>query len=175
MHTRILLTPFLLAISLAVGSASTSTSTGPQTIDLASAPCPNTRPCDPRARGPDLPQRQQEATAHFATTLLQQHNVQAAFDQYAPGEYIQHNPNAELGRNWTITFLQALFSDPAASTTNLRVFTGQGYGLAHYKLKLTGRTLAVMDVWRFEGTCVVEHWDVIQGITGNEPNPIAFF
>jgi predicted SnoaL-like aldol condensation-catalyzing enzyme len=32
-----------------------------------------------------------------------------------------------------------------------------------------------MDLYRFQGTCIVEHWDVSQTITGNETNPIAFF
>jgi predicted SnoaL-like aldol condensation-catalyzing enzyme len=51
----------------------------------------------------------------------------------------------------------------------------------HYKLDVRGgleaggSSLAIVDLFRFEGTCIVEHWDALQQITGDEVNPNAFF
>jgi predicted SnoaL-like aldol condensation-catalyzing enzyme len=33
----------------------------------------------------------------------------------------------------------------------------------------------IVDVLRFEGTCIVEHWDLAGMKTGNETNPLALF
>ncbi|TFK21217.1 hypothetical protein FA15DRAFT_717800, partial [Coprinopsis marcescibilis] len=88
--------------------------------------------------------------------------------------YIQHNAIAEQGRAFAIPFLEALFAPPTVSSY-ITVFSGQGYVFAHHKLALANATYAVMDYFRFQGTCLVEHWDVLQEITGDEPNPLAYF
>ncbi|TFK16847.1 hypothetical protein FA15DRAFT_739274 [Coprinopsis marcescibilis] len=138
-------------------------------------PRPGPQVCDPKARGPKLEAKQQEAMAGFAHLFLGKHDVKAAYDRYVPGEYIQHNPFAEQGREFAIDFLSESFADPTVTTTNITVFGGQGYGAMHFKLTTPNTTFAVVDYLRFKGTCIVEHWDVLQVITGNEPNPIAFF
>ncbi|TFK21211.1 hypothetical protein FA15DRAFT_645902 [Coprinopsis marcescibilis] len=139
-------------------------------------PTPLEGRCDPEARGPDLAQRQQAAGADFFDILLRRHDVQTAFDKYIPGTYIQHNPTAQQGRAFAIPFIQGLFAPPAASS-NITVFSGQGYVFAHHKyVQPDGRAVyAIMDYFRFQGTCLVEHWDVMQEITGDEPNPLAYF
>lgn len=38
-----------------------------------------------------------------------------------------------------------------------------------------GEPAAVVDVVRFEGTCIMEHWDVIQERPGNATNSNALF
>lgn len=90
-------------------------------------------------------------------------------------QYIQHNPFAEPGREFAINFLADSFANPSTTATKIKFFAGQGYGMAHFKLTLPTITFAVVDYFRFKGTCIVEHWDVLQEITGTEPNPIAFF
>jgi predicted SnoaL-like aldol condensation-catalyzing enzyme len=44
-------------------------------------------------------------------------------------------------------------------------------------LKITNftGTFSAVDYFRFRGTCVVEHWDILQQITGDETNPMAYF
>ena len=91
-------------------------------------------------------------------------------------EYKQHNPFAEQGRTFAIKFLSDSFARPGGvKTTNLTIFGGQGYGIMHYRMENPDITFAVADYFKFKGTCIVEHWDVLQQITGTEPNPIAFF
>ncbi|KAF5332148.1 hypothetical protein D9611_008127 [Ephemerocybe angulata] len=139
--------------------------------------------CNPNAPPGNLEKRQQEALADFARLFLAQKNVQAAFDKYIPGQYIQHSPAvAQSGRQVALDFLIPSLADPGFSTSNLKAFAGEGYGILHYKMNLFGGlgatggiSLAVADIFRFQGTCIVEHWDVLQQIQGNEANPIAFF
>ncbi|KAH9481072.1 hypothetical protein JR316_0005591 [Psilocybe cubensis] len=132
--------------------------------------------CNNRTRGPDLEKQQQAALADFAHLYVDLQDVQTAFDRWVPGEYIQHNPNAGQGRDAAIAFLTAGFADPQVTSTNKTVFGGQGFGAVHFKLSVNPQTVfAVVDYFRFQGTCIVEHWDVLQQIFGNETNPIAFF
>lgn len=119
--------------------------------------------------------KQSAAIKDFANLFLVQKNIQAAFDYYVPGEYINHNPGAMTGRQNALNVLIPFLATPGISITVASVFAGEGFGYLHYKLSLPGVNFAVMDRYRFEGTCIVEHWDVAQQITGNETNPIAFF
>lgn len=90
-------------------------------------------------------------------------------------EYINHNPYATSGRQNALNILVPALKDPSLSISNHQWFAGQGYGLLHYKMTFNGSSSAVMDRFKFAGTCIVEHWDSVQGITGSESNPIAFF
>jgi predicted SnoaL-like aldol condensation-catalyzing enzyme len=151
----------------------------------------------------ELQAAQQDAFANFAGLFLVQRDIQQAFDLYIPGcvvllslvstssishpsytlpfsitftsEYINHNPFANSGRENALAFLLPALAEPTLTISNIEWFSGQGYGVLHYKMGLNGTYSAVMDKFRFEGTCIVEHWDTVQGITGNESNPIAYF
>jgi len=35
--------------------------------------------------------------------------------------------------------------------------------------------IALADIYRMDGTCIVEHWDVTQARPANATNPIAMF
>ncbi|KAJ3511059.1 hypothetical protein NLJ89_g4314 [Agrocybe chaxingu] len=119
---------------------------------------------------------QLEAIKDFANSFLVIKNIQKGFDDWIPGTYINHNPNAQSGRENALNALRPFVSNPSLQFTVAQVFAGQGYGLIHYRARIPGQLdMAIMDRFRFEGTCIVEHWDVGQTITGREPNPIAFF
>ncbi|KAF6754014.1 hypothetical protein DFP72DRAFT_900187 [Ephemerocybe angulata] len=133
--------------------------------------------CDPKARGPSLQQRQSAAIRDFAHIFLIEQDPKKAFDAYIPGTYIQHNPDALSGREPAIAFLTELWGTPSLKFSNVTAWAGEGYGLIHYRMRAPDADIhnAIMDRLRFEGTCFVEHWDVIQRINGNETNPLAFF
>lgn len=50
----------------------------------------------------------------------------------------------------------------------------QDIGVVHLKV-LSQPLLALADLFRLNGTCVVEHWDVNQALPANATNPIALF
>ncbi|EAU87870.1 hypothetical protein CC1G_01517 [Coprinopsis cinerea okayama7 len=132
--------------------------------------------CNPTDAGPGLQARQQAALADFAYLFFDLHDVQTAFDRWVPGQYINHNPFATQGRTDAIDILTDLFADGTVTTDVQRIFAGQGYGAVHQRMEFPGVvTFSVIDYFRFEGTCIVEHWDVAQEVTGTETNPIAFF
>ncbi|TFK21439.1 hypothetical protein FA15DRAFT_688754 [Coprinopsis marcescibilis] len=133
--------------------------------------------CNPNESGPHLQARQQAALDDFARLYFVERDIDTAFDRWVPGQYIRHNPNAEQGRHTAIPALKALWGNPQMTTSNRSWFAGEGYGMLHFKFRIgaANTNMAVVDKFRFQGTCIVEHWDVMQVITGNEPNPIAFF
>ncbi|KAJ2923812.1 hypothetical protein H1R20_g13284, partial [Candolleomyces eurysporus] len=118
---------------------------------------------------------QQQAIADFGNLFLVQKNIQRGFDLFIPGEYINHNPYATSGRQNALNILVPALASSSLTFTNVHAFSGQGYGLLHYRMRNGGSSTAVMDKFRFVGTCIVEHWDVGQSISGRESNPIAFF
>ena len=176
-----------------------------ESVDTTSATittATNSRVCNPRASGSNLQTLQQQALADFAYLFLTRRDAKAAFDKYIPGcvfqssnkwtslltlhisrQYIQHSPAvAESGRDVALAFLVPSLQSPGFSSSNLKTFAGQGLGIMHYRMNLNGGlgatdgvSLAVADIFRFKGTCIIEHWDVLQQITGTELNPIAFF
>ncbi|KAJ3537058.1 hypothetical protein NMY22_g5757 [Coprinellus aureogranulatus] len=133
--------------------------------------------CDPKARGAGLEAKQRSAIHDLAQIMFVQQDVRKAFNTYIPGEYINHNPSAISGREWSLEFLEQMYETPDISVSSLTALAGEGYGILHYRLMApsAGIDWAIMDRLRFEGTCFVEHWDVVQTIFGNETNPVAFF
>ncbi|EAU82489.1 hypothetical protein CC1G_08240 [Coprinopsis cinerea okayama7 len=133
--------------------------------------------CNPNERGPHLQARQQAALADWAVLFYENEDIIGSFDRWIPGQWINHSPNAEQGRDNAIQRLTTLFADPSVAMTPFNIFAGQGYGFVHFKFLLPSInvTFAAWHSFRFEGTCFVEHWDGVQRIFGNETNPIAFF
>ncbi|CAA7263990.1 unnamed protein product [Cyclocybe aegerita] len=112
----------------------------------------------------------------FANSLFVEKNVQKAYDDWIPGSYINHNADVVSGRENALAFLRPIFSNPDLKSTIASIVVGQGFGFIHHRLTIPGQAdWAVMDRFGFNGTCIVEHWDVIQPITGDETNPIAYF
>ncbi|TEB14393.1 hypothetical protein FA13DRAFT_1578933, partial [Coprinellus micaceus] len=133
--------------------------------------------CDPKASGRSLEAKQKVAIRDFAHIFLVEKDPKRAFDAYIPGVYTQHNPDALSGREPAIEWLTVVWGTPSMTFTNITAWAGEGIGLIHYRMQApeAGIHRAIMDRLKFEGTCFVEHWDVIQPIFGNETNPLAFF
>ena len=88
-------------------------------------------------------------------------------------DYKQHNPQAEDGREGLLRHvadLDAMYPD--RKITFLHMFADGEYVITHIRFLLApGRTEAVgMDIFRFEGDKIAEHWDVIQEIPTQSAN-----
>ncbi|KAG7528996.1 hypothetical protein FFLO_05854 [Filobasidium floriforme] len=102
----------------------------------------------------------------FAYLFYTAKNVTAAFDKYVAANYVQHNPNIADGRAAAIAALDPLFSSPTTSFDIARVMVGPEYTVIHIKAITTGQpNYNVYDVYRTEGSCIVEHWDVMAAAT----------
>jgi predicted SnoaL-like aldol condensation-catalyzing enzyme len=125
---------------------------------------------------PASPEWQRAALYEFVSEIFfEVDGVQTSFDNFISPDYIQHSPFLEAhGRNSTLSVLLNAFG--GVNITILQIMFDSPYGMIHYKFAPpTGPPLAFMDLWRFNGTCMEEHWDVIQSLPANTTNPIALF
>ncbi|KAF5332194.1 hypothetical protein D9611_008159 [Ephemerocybe angulata] len=138
--------------------------------------------CDPHASGKGLNERRDAAIAGYADLILNKKDPQTAFDTYVPGDYIQHAPSYPGdGRQVTLNYLVPFFKANQVNFSKLKTYTGDGYAFMRYEVNVPPGEASVdgnfagVNILRFQGTCFVEHWEILQKITGNETNPHAFF
>lgn len=132
--------------------------------------------CPPRPASPEF---QRAALYEFLSEyFFETGGIVSAFNNFLDINYIQHSPNLPpRGRNATLaSILSAGNSFAGVNITILKVMFDSPYGMVHYKFQVPGtQPLAFVDMWRFDGTCIVEHWDVIEALSVNATNPIALF
>ncbi|KAF6764241.1 hypothetical protein DFP72DRAFT_1163252 [Ephemerocybe angulata] len=181
MHFSNILLPI---ISICLASVEAAPSAASFTGLSATDPIPPTDEhvlCDFDAAGKypdDIGRLQSLAIKNYAYILFVKKDVKAAFDAFVPGPvYIQHNPNIVSGRDAIIEALTGPWATPDLVFDHIQAWAGEGYGMVHYRTWGGGGAvhLSVMDRMKFQGTCIVEHWDLMQSITGNETNPEAWF
>ncbi|KAH8596050.1 hypothetical protein B0O99DRAFT_686098 [Bisporella sp. PMI_857] len=89
--------------------------------------------------------------------------------------YIQHNADVLSGRQ---AFIDAFSAVGGGNTTTTIVHMALKDNIAwvHYKSVTPGSPLtAIVDVFRFNGSCIMEHWDAIEALPANAKNPLALF
>lgn len=130
-------------------------------------------PAGPYCPGkPASPAQQHAIFDDFINKLYVQRNATDAYLTYVSPDYINHSPFAPQGRAAAIAFLSYLI--PSVEREILHQTFDQDIGVVHLKV-LSQPLLALVDLFRLNGTCVVEHWDVNQALPSNATNPIALF
>lgn len=130
-------------------------------------------------KGPYCPGRevdervQKELFMRFLDTLYGEKNVSKAFETYVSPNIIEHDPEDKQNRNFIIARLSKII--PYAKLTILRRNFDNNIGLAFMKVDGNPEPIALADIYRMDGTCIVEHWDVMQKRPANSTNPIAMF
>ncbi|KAJ7352084.1 hypothetical protein DFH08DRAFT_956894 [Mycena albidolilacea] len=111
----------------------------------------------------------------FVEEFYVKRDIPRAFTHIA-ADYIQHNPFELDGIPSSFNFLYPIFSNTSVTVQILhRVFEAP-YGWLHYRVDgLLEEPTAILDLFRFNGTCVQEHWDVIQERPVNATNPHPLF
>ena len=103
----------------------------------------------------------------FYSRVIAQRDITQAHKIIAEN-YIQHNPLIKSGRAGVIEVLEQLKQipqEPAAASNNTLWLMGEGDLVAAYlKVDFLGQNQVVMDLFRIEEECIVEHWDAIQSI-----------
>ena len=124
------------------------------------------------------------AMQSFADAFYTSKNVPKAFDTYVATNYIQHNAGILSGRQNAIDALQPLFSSSANTFDVKRLTVGQDLEnntmvIIHLEASNTSGNQTtktdVVDMYRLIGTCIVEHWDVLQAESTTAVNPLAYF
>ena len=99
-------------------------------------------------------------------------------DRYIAPDYIQHSPMAAPGRDSLKAFLRVVrAASPQASQKLLRAFVDGDHVIIHYHVKRDpeDRGFVVMDIFRLAQGLVIEHWDCVQDVPADSPNPISMF
>ncbi|KAB2571166.1 hypothetical protein DBV05_g10164 [Lasiodiplodia theobromae] len=120
-------------------------------------------------------EEQRAAFANFTNLIYTPGgNVTEAYLTYVAEDYIQHNPNTLSGRQNSIDAVQAVI-DAGATFEVINTAFEDDWGYAFLRVNFAGaaQPTAVVDILRMNGSCIVEHWDVMQERPANATNPIA--
>lgn len=130
-------------------------------------------------QGPYCPGREVDESlqgqifTRFLETLYGEKNVIKAFETYVDPNLIEHDPDDTQDRDFIVGRLSQII--PYANFTILASSFNNNTGLAHLRLNQDPQPAALADIYRMDGTCIVEHWDVTQYRPENSTNPLAMF
>ncbi|KAF5021031.1 hypothetical protein F66182_6962 [Fusarium sp. NRRL 66182] len=135
--------------------------------------------CSSRFYCPPQPATEEEQEAIFREwyqTFFMDRDIPAAYHRFVAENYIQHGPYGSNGREANMLFVLD-YLDNVANFTPITMAFGGGHGWIHQKMVLKDRPrpISVMQHVRYEGTCLMEHWEVLQELPEDAPNPIAMF
>lgn len=140
------------------------------TLVAAKHPAPN---CPPK---PGFLHLDDQLTSfnEFVQTFYYDKNVSKAFLEHVDVNYIQHNPFALSGRSNAIAALSPFW--PLATFGIIHKGLVNNTGYIHYRLDFPGSPpQAVIDILRFNASCIMEHWDIAESKPNGTINPIALF
>lgn len=112
----------------------------------------------------------------FANVLEPLDSSQA--DRYISSDYIQHNQSVAPGRDSLKAFLDWARGENPDSTHDIkRAFVDGDHVIVHYHVRRWPGDLgwAVCDIFRIEDGMIAEHWDVLQDVKPDGPNPNSPF
>ena len=123
---------------------------------------------------PTSPWLQSQVFHAFLEQFYVKKDTTNAILQHMSEHYIQHNPYVLSGRQNSIDYVGPIFK--VANFTIVHHGFGENLGWVHTKMVVPEIPFsALVDIYRFEGTCIVEHWDVLTQLPANATNPLALF
>ncbi|MHA3978760.1 nuclear transport factor 2 family protein [Halovulum sp. GXIMD14794] len=126
---------------------------------------------------PDLEQNKRNVIA-FYEMMFNDCEPAKAIAAYVGDEYIQHNPHVEDGKQGFIDYFERMAAEyPGKKVIVKRAFAEGDHVILHcHQIWPEGLEYAGIDIFRLdENGKVVEHWDVLQEITGQSKNDNGLF
>ncbi len=123
-------------------------------------------------------EKNKEIVAAFYDLALNQHQPQAAADEFIGNRYIQHNPNISDGKEAFVEFIKSrviLFPNLHAEIKNIWADRDRVIIHVYSKNDNDDRGRAIVDIFRLSEGKIVEHWDVIQKIPELSNNSNGMF
>ena len=114
----------------------------------------------------------------FYELMFNECRPREAIERYAGEDYIQHNPHVGDGKEAFIEYFERMAADyPGKRVRIVRAIAEHDHVVLHCHQTWPGSDdYAGIDIFRFdEAGRVVEHWDVLQVITGESRNDNGLF
>lgn len=133
--------------------------------------------CPPSTLPPVSAEQQRILFNDFVQILYVDRDFYKAFYTYVAIDSIVHDPFSKgQGRDVVIAALKPIWPTVKYSI----LYYGFDAGIGFVFLRAPGNgggepEQGVVDLYRFEGGCVVENWDVIQAVPKNATNTVGFF
>ncbi len=127
---------------------------------------------------PSDPRKNKDNALAFYDLMFNKCDLRAAIERYAGDYYIQHNPHVADGKDAFIDYFEWMAAEYPGKTTHFkRAIAEEDLVVLHcHQIWPGSDDYAGMDIFRFddEGK-IVEHWDVLQVITGRSKNNNGLF
>jgi predicted SnoaL-like aldol condensation-catalyzing enzyme len=128
------------------------------------------------------PEQQRAIFEKFTEHFLITGKLRTAFTNHVADTYIQHNPFILSGRQAILDGVGNDTTDPAAAGFPANIITQsvdpktQIAQFHYYFTPAPGTQPSVtVDIFRMNGSCIEEHWDVSMDRPANATNPLAMF
>jgi predicted SnoaL-like aldol condensation-catalyzing enzyme len=109
----------------------------------------------------------------FVQKLYVERKGAVALLDHMPEDYIQHSPSIVSGRDASIQALSILAPENVSMTIRHYGMDGDlAWIFTRYDFVNQAEPLAIADFLRFNGSCIQEHWDVVQERPANRTNPL---
>ncbi|WP_246842837.1 nuclear transport factor 2 family protein [Allokutzneria sp. NRRL B-24872] len=119
-----------------------------------------------------------KAVQDFLNLAFNEKRPEEAAAVHLHPDYVQHNPHAPSGATASGRFLRDFVDQfPLLRLAFKRVLADGDYVIVHGHMRLTpeSRGSAIVDIVRFEGDRIIEHWDVVQDIPEHSANDNTMF
>lgn len=124
--------------------------------------------CPPR---PATPAQQRAIFSTFVSKLYTDRNVTGAFQDHVAVNLVEHDPFDAQGRDANAAKLSAII--PFAEFAVQRYIFDDNIGFIHLRVEENPGPVALADIYRLNGTCIVEHWDIAQVYPANATNKVV--
>lgn len=114
----------------------------------------------------------------FYDLMFNQGDPRTAIERYVGSEYIQHNPHVADGKQGFIDYFERMANEfPNKSVEIKRAIAENDHVVLHCHQHWPGDDdYAGMDIFRFDiAGKIVEHWDVLQVVSGKSNNDNGLF
>ncbi|KAM5347562.1 hypothetical protein ACJ41O_007386 [Fusarium nematophilum] len=129
---------------------------------------------NPKSNCPPRPATRAQQKAIFeeaVQTIIVDGRFREGALRFYSEDYINHDPDVLSGRDNSIRFLESLPAGFNITVANKAIQDDYAYILQ--RVDLPGSpSLAWTDVWRLEGTCIMEHWSVYMSKPDGALNPL---